>query len=155
MRAVLSLRNPILFNACCLFQPNLPFGMKSRTYRWCRFTCCAVLLPLVAFADSLPSVNAARKPLTNAYHGVAVSDDYQWLEDAVAPPVREWTRQENDRTRTYYSRLSYREILAQQLMKLRSEESARYFGLEEKKGRIFALRFKPPASSRFDPPRFS
>jgi len=30
-------------------------------------------------------------------------------------------------------------------MKLRSEESARYFGLAEKKGVLFALRFKPPA----------
>ena len=41
--------------------------------------------------------------------------------------------------------MPYRETLAQQLLKLRSEESARYFGLEEKRGRIFALRFKPPA----------
>jgi prolyl oligopeptidase len=30
-------------------------------------------------------------------------------------------------------------------MKLRSEESARYFGLVKKKGILFALRFKPPA----------
>jgi prolyl oligopeptidase len=72
-------------------------------------------------------------------------DDYQWLEDTSAPAVRDWSRLENERTRAYFSRLSFREGLAQQLMQLRSEESARFGGLQEKKGRIFALRFKPPA----------
>ena len=102
-------------------------------------------LPLVANANSLPSVPAERQPVTNTYHGVNVTDNYQWLEDAPAPQVREWTRLENERTRTYYSHLPYRDGLAHDLMKLRSQESARYFSLVEKKGRIFALRFKPPA----------
>jgi prolyl oligopeptidase len=41
--------------------------------------------------------------------------------------------------------LSYRDGIAQQLTQLRTEESARYYGLQERQGRIFALRFKPPA----------
>src|SRR5262249_52457904 len=105
----------------------------------------AFLLPFAARADSLPSVPAIRQPVTNSYHGVVVVDDYQWLEEAAAPQVREWTRLQNERTRAYFSRLPYRDGLAQQLTQIRSEESARYFGLEEKKGRIFAMRFKPPA----------
>jgi prolyl oligopeptidase len=76
---------------------------------------------------------------------VAIIDDYQWLENPAAPQVREWTARQNERTRAYYSHLSYRASLAEKLTKLRSEESARYFGLQEKKGRLFALRFKPPA----------
>ena len=72
-------------------------------------------------------------------------DDYQWLETASAPAVREWTRLENERTRDYYARLPFRDGIAQQLLQLRSEESARYYDLQERKGRIFALRFKPPA----------
>jgi len=76
---------------------------------------------------------------------VAVLDNYQWLEDASAPEVRDWMRQQNERTRTYFSRLPYREGISQQLLQLRSEESARFFGLDERKGKIFALRFKPPA----------
>src|SRR6185295_6676685 len=98
-----------------------------------------------AKADSLPTVPAAVKPITNSYHGVSVSDAYQWLEEPSAPEVREWTRLENERTRAYYSRLAYRDSIAQQLTKIRSEESARYSSLQERKGRIFALRFKPPA----------
>ena len=111
--------------------------------------CLASLLvfctAVAASAGSLPSVPAARQPVTNTYHGVIVVDDYQWLEEAAAPAVREWTRLENERTRAYFSRLKYREGLAEQLMQIRSEESARFFGMTEKKGRLFGMRFKPPA----------
>ena len=104
-----------------------------------------VLLPALARGAALPSVPAPLEPVTNVYHGVAVVDDYQWLEDAAVPAVREWTRLENERTAAYFARLPYRAGLAQQLTQLRSEESASYHDLQERKGRIFALRFKPPA----------
>ena len=97
------------------------------------------------WAQSLPLVPSRQHPVTNVYHGVTVVDNYQWLEDAAAPDVREWMRQQNERTRAYFSRLPFREGIAQQLLQLRSEESARYFGLDQRKGKIFAMRFKPPA----------
>ncbi len=103
------------------------------------------LLPQLASSAALPSVPAPRQPVTNVYHGAAVVDDYQWLEEASAPAVREWTRLENERTRAYFARLPFRDGIAQQLTQLRGEESARYSDLQERKGRIFALRFKPPA----------
>jgi prolyl oligopeptidase len=105
----------------------------------------AVLLPRLALAVALPSVPAPREPHTNVFFDVAVVDDYQWLEDASAPAVRVWTRMENERTRAYFAQLPFREGIAQQLAQLRGEESARYNDLQERKGRIFALRFKPPA----------
>jgi len=104
-----------------------------------------VLLPRFALAADLPSVPAPLQPVTNLYHGVAVVDNYQWLEDASAPMGRVWTRLENERTRAYLARLPFRDGIAQQLAQLRGEESARYADLQERKGRIFALRFKPPA----------
>jgi prolyl oligopeptidase len=119
--------------------------MNLRIFRASIFVWIAPFLPLLASASLLPSVPAERQPLTNTYHGVGVHDDYQWLEDAPAAQVREWTRLENERTRAYYARLPYRDRLAQQLMQVRSAESARFFGFQEKKGRLFALRFKPPA----------
>jgi len=103
------------------------------------------LLPLLVGAGTLPPVPAPRQPVTNTYNSLLVVDDYQWLEDASAPAVRDWTRLENERTRAYYSGLPFREGLAQQLTQLRGEESARYYGITEKNGRLFALRFKPPA----------
>jgi prolyl oligopeptidase len=103
-----------------------------------------VILPRLALAAALPSVPAPQEPVTNSYHAIQVVDHYQRLEEASAPAVREWTRLENERTRAYFARLPFREGIAQQLTQLRGEESARYFGLQEKKGRIFAFRFKPP-----------
>ncbi len=104
-----------------------------------------LFIPLLAAAAALPTVPAPREPVTNVYHGVTVVDDYQWLEHSQEPAVREWSRLENERTRAYLGRLPYRDGLAQQLLQLRSEESARYLSMRERKGRIFALRFKPPA----------
>jgi prolyl oligopeptidase len=108
---------------------------------------CLVLagLPLLVRGFELPPVSTARQPITNVYHGASVVDDYQWLEDAPAPAVRAWTREENERTRAYFAHLPFRDGLAQQLTQLRGEESARVYGLREVKGSILALRFKPPA----------
>jgi prolyl oligopeptidase len=105
----------------------------------------ALLLPFAISAADLPSVPTAQRPETNSYNGVAVRDDYQWLEEAAVPEVRDWTRLQNSRTRGYYDGLPFRDGIAQQLRQLRTEESARYGALTEKKGRIFALRSKPPA----------
>ncbi len=93
----------------------------------------------------LPRVPAQPQPVTNHYHEVTVVDNYQWLENATAPAVREWTRLENERTRAYFGQLAYRAGLAQHITALRSEESARFSGLEWRRGKWFALRFKPPA----------
>jgi prolyl oligopeptidase len=100
---------------------------------------------LVCGAQSLPVIPTAQHPVTNVYHGVTVVDNYQWLEDASSPLVRDWMREQNERTHLFFSRLPYREGIAQQLLQLRSEESARYLGLDDRKGKIFAMRFKPPA----------
>jgi prolyl oligopeptidase len=117
------------------------------------------LLPLSAWAASLPSVPTPTHPVTNIYHGQVVVDNYQWLEDASSPAVKDWTRQQNERTRAYFEKLPFRDGIAQQLTQLRGEESARYIGLQWKKGCYFALRFKPPAQqpvlvrlSSLDPP---
>jgi prolyl oligopeptidase len=100
---------------------------------------------VIATAGTLPSVPTATEPVTNLYHGVTVVDNYQWLEDASAASVRDWVRAQNERTRAYFSQLPYHEGIAEQLMQIRSEESARYFDVAYRRGHIFALRFKPPA----------
>ena len=98
-----------------------------------------------AVAQPLPTVNAAREPVTNVYHGTVVIDPYQWLEDPSSSAVQDWVKQENARTAAYFERLPYRAGLRQQLQELLGEQSASFGGLRWKKGRIFALRFKPPA----------
>ena len=104
-----------------------------------------VLASPAAESAKLASVPAVAQSVTNSYHGVGVVDDYQWLEDPSAPAVRDWVRAQNDRTRAYFSQFPFHDGIAEQLAQIRGEESARYGGLSWKKGRIFAMRFKPPA----------
>ncbi len=121
-------------------------GSASRgTRRVERLVWALAVLPFVSAGAVLPTVPAARSPVTNTCQGTAVVDDYQWLEEASATPAREWTRLQNERTRAYFAQQPFRDGLAQQLMQVRSEESARVFALEQKNGRVFAMRFKPPA----------
>jgi prolyl oligopeptidase len=93
----------------------------------------------------LAAIPTAREPVTNIYQRGAVVDDYQWLEDAASPAVRDWTRQQNERTRAWFDRLEFHDGLEQELSELIADESASY-GLDDCRGGIiFATRFKPPA----------
>ena len=93
----------------------------------------------------LPAIPAAREPVTNIYHGVAVTDDYQWLEDTANPAGRDWTRQQNERTRAYFDKLAFHDGLEQQLWELIADTSAIYSLNDCRGGILFATRFKPPA----------
>ena len=93
----------------------------------------------------LPAIPTAREPVTNIYHGVAVVDDYQWLEDAANPAVRDWTRRQNERTRAWFDKLEFHDGLEQELSELIADESASYGLADCRGGIIFATRFKPPA----------
>jgi len=43
------------------------------------------------FSTDQPSLPATpRKPVTDQYHGIAVTEDYRWLEDFNDPIVRQW-----------------------------------------------------------------
>jgi prolyl oligopeptidase len=93
----------------------------------------------------LPAIPTPREPVTNIYHGVAVVDDYQWLENGTNPIVRDWTRRQNARTRAWFDKLEFYDGLEQELSELIADESASY-GLDDCRGGIiFATRFKPPA----------
>jgi len=103
-------------------------------------------LMLLMFLAGAAIGGAAETPaITNYYHGVAVVDDYQWLEDGTNPAVRDWTRAQNERTHAYFDKLAFHAGLEQQLAELTADESASY-GLDCcRQGIIFASRFKPPA----------
>jgi prolyl oligopeptidase len=98
-----------------------------------------------AGSAQLPQVPTAREPVTNTYHGVAVVNDYQWLENGTNPAVRAWTHAQNERTHAYFDQLPFRDGVVQQLSEIVADESASY-GLDSCRGdMIFGTRFKPPA----------
>src|SRR5262245_54377388 len=47
---------------------------------------------------------AAKKPVTDTYHGVTVVDDYRWLEDGSNKDVKAWSDAQNEHARASLSR---------------------------------------------------
>ncbi len=87
---------------------------------------------------------AAKRPVTDAYHGVKVGDDYRWLEGWDNPEVKEWSKAQNNRTREYLDQLPSRPVIRERLEKLMTASSSRYFELTYRGGTLFAMKAQPP-----------
>jgi prolyl oligopeptidase len=85
-----------------------------------------------------------KKPITDVYNGVAVTDDYRWLEDYSDPAVRAWSDAENRFARKYLDALPARTALYDELKRLYSQPSPLYFDLRASGGMLFALKRQPP-----------
>jgi prolyl oligopeptidase len=107
------------------------------------FRLILALFPAAALwaAPPMPTPSIA---VTNTYHGVEVIDEYQWLEAATNPAVRQWTAQQNELTRHYFEQLPVRLSIATELRQMDEESSASYFNFQRRGSRMFSLRFKPP-----------
>lgn len=100
------------------------------------------LVTQVSGAEASPA--APKRPVTDTYHGVSVTDDYRWLEDGSSPEVRQWTEAQNSYARHALDALPARQALAEQLQKLMTHPSPRYSDLITRHGTIFALLTQPP-----------
>ena len=99
----------------------------------------------IASAKSPPT---EKTPVTDAYHGVKVVDDYRWLETAGTPAVKAWTEAQNHHTRTYLDALPERAAIETRLTELFANDPPSHGGLVTRPGRIFALKFQPPKQQR-------
>jgi prolyl oligopeptidase len=95
-----------------------------------------------AFALDYPE--APKKPVVNSYHGVSVTDDYQWLENAADPQTKGWVAAENKLSRQWLDSVPGRDALHAQVDRLLKSTSNSYFDLVERGGTLFALKFEPP-----------
>ncbi|MCX7176348.1 MAG: prolyl oligopeptidase family serine peptidase [Proteobacteria bacterium] len=110
-----------------------------------------LMLALVAMTASLPAVAegpaypvAAKQPKVDRYHGVAVSDGYQWLEKTDDAAVTQWVVQENQLTRQRLDAFPARAIVAERAKTLFTSTSNDHYGLIESGGKLFALKRQPP-----------
>ena len=85
-----------------------------------------------------------KKPVTDTYGGVQVGDNYRWLENYSDPAVRQWSDKQNQYARSYLDRLPARAIVYDELKKLYTQPSPRYFALTSRPGLLFALTSQPP-----------
>lgn len=105
------------------------------------------LLSFTALAQtpSLPAPpDTPKRPITDEYHGVRVTDDYRWLENWDDPAVKQWSAAQNARTRAYLDHLPARPAIKERLKQLVSASSASYYNLQFRAGVLFAMKYQPP-----------
>jgi len=83
-------------------------------------------------------------PVTNTYHGVEVMDNYQWLENADNPEVRQWSEAQNKYARWVLDHIPVREAIARRLQELYDKALPEYYGFQYRKGLLFAIKRQPP-----------
>ncbi|HTV64957.1 MAG TPA: prolyl oligopeptidase family serine peptidase [Bryocella sp.] len=98
----------------------------------------------IAWQTSLPPLPATpKRPVTDDYHGVKVTDDYRWLEDSKSPEVAAWTQAENAHARAMLDALPIHDEIQQFLKALDSASSSSYYALDIRHGVLFAMNFEP------------
>jgi len=116
---------------------------------------CSILYSMMPSAlpgaadDLLPVPATPKKPVIDDYHGVKVADDYRWLEAGANAEVRDWSREQNARTRAYLDHLPMRPEIVERLKQLYSTPSSRFFALEFRGGTLFAMESQPPKLQSF------
>jgi prolyl oligopeptidase len=97
----------------------------------------------------LPLVQAARIPVTDTYHGVGVTEDYRWLEDASAEETIAWTKAQQQRTRAYFDGIPWRDALRARVEQLLKAERTTYKRLGSGGSTFFALKMQTPRQRPF------
>src|SRR5581483_3527757 len=92
----------------------------------------------------LPSVVSPRRTVTDIFHGIAVSEDYRWLENYESPEVKAWNEAQNRRSRAYLDSVAGRAALRDRIRDYYQKVSPSYFSLEVRGGAYFAMKFQPP-----------
>lgn len=112
-----------------------------------RLTITLFLMTLVALAQA-PSLAqppaTSKRPVTDAYQGVNITDEYRWLENWDDPEVKQWSATQNARSREYLDHLAARPAIRQLLKQALSASSAAYYDLQFRGGVLFAMKYQPP-----------
>ncbi len=109
----------------------------------------AAILGLTALvaADDVPK--AKKIPVVDNYHGVAVTDDFRWLEDSRDPYVRAWSDAQNAYARRALTKLPYVEEIRERVTEILAAKTVRYGGLSYHGGQLFAIKRQPPKQQSF------
>jgi len=107
------------------------------------------LLLLLAAALIVAPPETPRKPVTTAYHGVKVTDDYRWLEDGEDPAVKSWSDAQNTAARAYLDSVPSRARLQKRVDALIRETSVSYREVVDRRGALFAEKVDPKKQQPF------
>jgi prolyl oligopeptidase len=124
---------------------RLPFAASTlKAGRFALALCCAAATIAIAAAAGPSYPPTAKRPVTDTYHGVAVTDEYRWLEDDASADVKRWVAEQNALTRRYLDAIRERPAIAQQVGELLRTAPVRRFDFQYRGRQIFALKLQPP-----------
>src|SRR5580693_1584028 len=119
--------------------------MPTKKHLRLSLSLCLLAVSAVAQTASVPKPpDAPKRPVTDEYFGVTVTDDYRWLENWDDPAVKQWSAAENARTREYLDHLPARAAIKDRLKQLIGGGSASYLNLQFRAGMLFAEKYQPP-----------
>jgi prolyl oligopeptidase len=113
-----------------------------------RFAATAALLVLAGALWAAPP-DTPKKPVTDTYHGVKVTDDYRWLEDGNDEAVKKWSAGQTVHAREVLDKLPGAEQLRDRLTKIMAAKTTGHSSFEARPGQVFALRKQPPKQQPF------
>lgn len=105
---------------------------------FCAFSFCALAQQTIPALPATP-----KRPITDEYHGVKVTDDYRWLEDGKNPDVIAWSKAENDHSRAILDHLPIHDQIQSFLKQLNAAASPSFFDLDLQGGALFAINWEP------------
>jgi prolyl oligopeptidase len=116
----------------------------KRTSFLALFLSSVVQGPMIAQPPATP-----KRPVTDTYHGVAVTDDYRWLEDWNNKDVQTWSDAQNAFARGILDKLPGVDSLRARLTKILTAKTTSHGALVYRGGQLFALRRQPPKEQPF------
>src|SRR5437868_7921270 len=113
------------------------------------YFCIFALISVAATAPTLAPPSTAKKPVEDEYYGIKVIDSYRWLDPLEDPEVQKWNHEQNEYTRSLLDSYPAREHIAKRLNELYSDKAVDYYGLQFRRGVLFALKSQPPKQQPF------
>jgi len=98
---------------------------------------------LLAAQSPAAAPRAAKRPVTDTYHGVQVADPYRWLENPQDPEVKAWSEAQGGAARACLDGLPSAKEIRGQVTAIVMARSPAWYGLVDRPGGLFASKFDP------------
>jgi prolyl oligopeptidase len=102
---------------------------------------------------STEKIDTPRETVSTSYHGVTVTEEYRWLEDATSERTRAWTSAQSERTRSYLEGLPLYDAVRARVEEVVTSESVtwggRSGGLRRGGATYFVVKREPPKQQPF------
>ena len=82
-----------------------------------------VAFTIVAASGLAEMPKTDKRPVTDVYHNVKVTDNYRWLENVSSPDVGEWVKAQNAHSSSYLNKLAWKPILEKRVEELMGGDS--------------------------------